>query len=292
MASSFFSSDFKLFTIPTTSGGTSRSMWTKPTAKSSEPTSLRRGLWATYNVEFGSFAALVECLASVPLKLSTEQSLRAAPHAPKRDHRQAPQGFLARAHQNNGERIENLDELGERLGKPFKVGFELDTLDHYFTKPDEDFDWPNEDFNRPDEVLINLLDIRVVFTIHKECLDRLAQTSINHKDSSVKIHETLSLPSDTLLYDSSSAIEVIACVAAGDIQTQYHGRCQHAGIHHSVGRHLLLLRCAARPVRRHRDPLGRRRRNIVEVSGESRFSAQQQSPEQVVYNHSVAIDVG
>ena len=60
----------------------------------------------------------------------------------QRDHRQAPQGFLARAHQNNGERIENLDELGERLGKPFKVGFELDTLDHYFTKPDEDFNWP------------------------------------------------------------------------------------------------------------------------------------------------------
>ena len=57
-----------------------------------------------------------------------------------------------------------------------------------------------------------------MFTIHKECLDRLAQTSIYHKEPSVKIHETLSLPSDTLPCDLSSAIEVIACVAAGDIQ--------------------------------------------------------------------------
>ncbi|KAL1719938.1 hypothetical protein EV715DRAFT_289796 [Schizophyllum commune] len=90
---------------------------------------------------------------------------------------------LPGAHYNNGERIEDLNEPNERFGKPFKVAIELDTLD------------------------------QVVFTIHKECLDRLAQTSINHKDSSVKIHETLSLPSDTLLYDSIPGTEDIACTA-------------------------------------------------------------------------------
>ncbi|KAL1688187.1 hypothetical protein GGG16DRAFT_104609 [Schizophyllum commune] len=103
MSSLSLSSDSKLFTIPTTSGGTSR-----PTVH---------------------------------------------PGHLEGSHDELPDGELAL--------IEARPNSGERFGKPFKVGIGLDTLDQYFTKPDEDFNWPYE-------VLINLLDIRVVFTIHEE----------------------------------------------------------------------------------------------------------------------------